>query len=123
MRGADRSEDVATAAATALTAPDGEGTTLRITGPEALTFHQVADALSTVLGLQIGYVDVPDAAAHAAMVGSGLPDWQATNLVTLFTLIRAGQLATVADDYRDLTGGAPHAFADFARDHAALFMP
>jgi uncharacterized protein YbjT (DUF2867 family) len=113
--------DVAAAAVMALTTALPAGQTFRISGPEALTFTEVAAQLSTAVGSTVKYVDVPDVAARAAMAEVGLPDWLADNLIAVFGRIRQGDLATVTDDYRALTGREPRSFSDFARDHAALF--
>lgn len=113
--------DVAVAAATAITGRVLADTTYCLTGPAALTFHEVADQLSAAIGRPVGYVDVPDAAAQTAMVEAGMPEWLARNLVILFGLMRDGAAATVTDDVQSLIGRAPRGFADFACEHAELF--
>jgi uncharacterized protein YbjT (DUF2867 family) len=115
--------DVATVAAIALLDAAHDGATYRLTGPEALTFEEVANRLSLVTGRPVQFVDVPDAAARSAMVDAGAPEWVADNLVTLFGLLRSGLGSTVTGDVRSVTGRPPRSLADFARDHAHLFSP
>lgn len=113
--------DVATVAAVALTGDGHEGKTYTLTGPEAITYDGIAGQLSEAIGRKIDYVDVPDEAARQGMVESGMPEWFADNLVTLFGILRQGAAAQTTDVVRALTGREPHGFAGFARDHAHLF--
>jgi hypothetical protein len=70
----------------------------------------------------VEYVDVPDAAALDAMVGSGVPQWFAEQLVRVFGRLRAGAADRVTDDVRALTGREPRTLARFLRDHAAAAL-
>jgi uncharacterized protein YbjT (DUF2867 family) len=113
--------DVAAVAATVITRDGDDGKIYRLTGPEPVTFSHVAEQLSAAIGRPVQFVDVPDRAAREAMVGSGMSEWVADNLVTLFGFIRAGVAEATTDDVRAVLGRAPHGFADFARDHVSLF--
>lgn len=113
--------DVADVAATVLTRDGDDGRTYRLTGAESLTFADVAARLSDAVGRPIEFVDVPDEAAHGAMVGAGMPPWLADNLVTLFGLIRAGALAETTGDVREVLGREPRPFTAFATDQASFF--
>jgi uncharacterized protein YbjT (DUF2867 family) len=113
--------DVAAVAAVVLTEDGHDGRTYLLTGPEAVTYHEAAEQLSTALGRPIRFVDVPDAAARDGMVQAGLPDWLADQLVILWQQLRRGAAATTTDVVRVLTGREPRSVADFARDHAAAF--
>lgn len=55
--------DVAEVAATVLTGEGHDGRSYQLTGPEVVTFDDVALELTTVLGRPIGFVPVPDDAA------------------------------------------------------------
>ena len=61
----------------ALTSEGYEGRTYDITGPEALTHAQMAEHLSGALGRPVEFVDVPPEAMQQALIGYGLPAWQA----------------------------------------------
>jgi uncharacterized protein YbjT (DUF2867 family) len=117
--------DVAAAAAAVLTAvprsSDAEAATHVLSGPEAIGYDDVAAHLSAALGRRIEFVPVPDAAAGAALVEAGMPDWLVEFLPKMFGVLRAGQAAEVTDAVHRLTGRAPRGFATFARDHAAAF--
>ncbi|HET9983133.1 MAG TPA: SDR family oxidoreductase [Longimicrobiales bacterium] len=112
--------DVAAAATAVLAGGGHEGRVYHLTGPEAITFDTVAEQLSAASGRPVDFVHVPDPAARASLLQSGMPPWMADNLLILFGILRAGRWS-VSDDVRALTGQAPRGFADFARAHAAAF--
>ena len=51
----------------------------------------------------------------------GMPEWQADGLVEDFDLYRRGEAAKMTTTVRDVTGIAPIAFSQFARDYADAF--
>ena len=56
--------DVAAVAAVVLSEPGHAGADYDVTGPEALSYADVAAKLSGALGRQVSYADVPDDAAR-----------------------------------------------------------
>ena len=115
--------DNAAAAAAALTQPGHEGQTYDLTGPEALTHAEMAALLSDSLGRTVTFVDVQPAAMRDALLGSGLPPWQADGLVEDYAHYRRGEASSIASGVRDATGVAPRTFAAFAHDYAHIFSP
>jgi uncharacterized protein YbjT (DUF2867 family) len=105
--------DVAAVAAVALTGDGHAGRTYHLTGPEAITYAEIA----TVLG--VAYVNVPPEAARRELAAAGLPDWLVDHLDGAFALIRAGAMAETTDVVRAVAGREPRDFAAFARDRAA----
>jgi uncharacterized protein YbjT (DUF2867 family) len=103
--------DVAAVAAVLLTEPGHEREEHDVTGPEALSYADVAGRLTALLGRPITYVDVPDDAVRQALAGFGLGDWLVGALVELFADYRAsgadGYAAQVADTVQRLTGRSP----------------
>ena len=67
--------DVATVAVKVLTEPGHEGQVYEITGPESLSYAEVAATLSRVLGRPVRYVDVPPEVARDSMLRAGMPPW------------------------------------------------
>ncbi len=115
--------DVARAAAAVLTgATDGGGTYL-LTGPEAITYDQVADVLSAATGSAVEFVDVTDEHARDGMIDAGMPDFIAEQIVEVFRQLRQGVAERTTSTVKSLTGRPPRSFAEFARDHAPLFAP
>jgi uncharacterized protein YbjT (DUF2867 family) len=115
--------DVGAAAAAVLTTAGHDGRTYVLTGPEAITYSQVAAELSAACAREVEYVDVPDEGAKQAMIEDGLPGFAAEQVVNVFMMLRQGVAEQVTATVEMLTGRPPRDFAAFARDHARLFVP
>jgi uncharacterized protein YbjT (DUF2867 family) len=113
--------DIAAIVALALTEPGHEGKVYEITGPESLTHAEMADRLSTAIGKTVKYVNISPNAMREALVGFGMPEWQASGLVEDYDLYRRGEAAKVTTTVREVAGTAPIAFSQFARDYADAF--
>jgi uncharacterized protein YbjT (DUF2867 family) len=113
--------DVAATAAVVLRDDGHEGRTYELTGPEAVTFDDVAAQLSDLTGGPVRFVPVPDAAAREALLQAGLPDWMAGNVVTVFGMLRKDPAMQVTGAVHALTGRRPRHLAEFLGDQAALF--
>jgi uncharacterized protein YbjT (DUF2867 family) len=113
--------DIAAVGAHVLTEPGHDGKTYSLTGPEALTHAELAARLSQALGRSIRYVDIPPEAMRQALLGFGMPEWQADGLVEDYAHYRRGEAAEVTTTVRDLTQSDPTTFAQFAVDYASAF--
>lgn len=113
--------DLADVAVAALTSAQHDNTSYALTGPDALTFAEMAHQLSLAVGRTITFVDVPSEAMQAALADQGFPAWQAEGLLEEFAMYRRGEAAGVAPGVRDALGRPARAFAAFARDYAPLF--
>ena len=106
-------DDVAACAAKVLSTPDVHlDTTYDLTGPEALTFSEVAQTLSTALGREVRYHDETIAEAYESRRRWPAPDWQYDAWVSTYTAIAAAELARVTDDVHTLTGHPPASLVD-----------
>jgi uncharacterized protein YbjT (DUF2867 family) len=115
--------DVGRTAAAVLASPGHEEQTYVLTGPEAITYAQVAAELSAATGREVEFVDVPDEGARQGLVAAGVPDFVADQMITIFSMFRQGVAARVTDTVENLMGSRPRSFAAFARDHAHVFQP
>ncbi|MGS0688070.1 SDR family oxidoreductase [Nakamurella sp. GG22] len=113
--------DIAAVAARVLFDDSVRPGVLQLTGPEALTYHQVAQRLSDVTGRDISYLDVPPDDAAKAMVANGIPEPTARQILEVFAGLRRGEYATTTDDVPRIIGRAGRTLAEFARAHAAAF--
>lgn len=113
--------DIAAVAARALTEGGHEGKTYDITGPAALTHAEMASQLSDALGKSITFVDVPEPAMRDALLGLGIPEWQADGLIEDYAHYRRGEASTISSAVREVTGHPARSFADFARDYKQAF--
>jgi uncharacterized protein YbjT (DUF2867 family) len=112
--------DVAAVAVKALTDDGHEGKAYEITGPEALSHDQVAEKISSAIGDQVTYVDVPPEQSRQHMLERGMPEWLADSMLTLFAAYRRGAAATVTDVVQRVTGRPPRNFDALAMEHAPV---
>jgi uncharacterized protein YbjT (DUF2867 family) len=100
--------DVAAVAAVALTEPGHTGAAYDVTGPEALSYTDVAAKLTSAMGRRITYIGAPDDAVRQALLGAGLNEWFANALVGLYQDYRRsgtdGYAAQVTSTVQQLTG-------------------
>jgi uncharacterized protein YbjT (DUF2867 family) len=116
-------EDIAAVVAAALTDDRHAGAAYDLSGPEALTFAQAAQALSGPAGRPLRYVDPGADAWLAGAVEAGIPAEYAALLARLFGVVRAGLGAEPADGVQRALGREPGGFAAFAaREGRALAL-
>jgi len=100
--------DVAAVASRALTEPGHAGAHYDVTGPEALSYADVAAKLTSAMGRRISYVAAPDEAVRKALLGAGLTEWFAGALIGLYQDYRRsgtdGYAAQVTETSQRLTG-------------------
>jgi len=113
--------DVAEVAAVVLTGAGHEGRHYDVTGPEAVTFDDVAEHLSAVLGRPIASVDLSDDEATTRFTAAGAPPWYVGNVVRLFDVLRRGAQAEVRGTVEALCGHEPGSVGRYLRDHAGSF--
>jgi uncharacterized protein YbjT (DUF2867 family) len=95
--------------------------TYLITGPEALSYHQVAGILSSTTGRKINYVNISDGEARAAMKEIGMSDWLINTVSELSEYFRKGKASEISPEVEDVTGNKPISFSQFAKDYADAF--
>jgi uncharacterized protein YbjT (DUF2867 family) len=114
--------DVAAVAAAVLVdnAPHQRNTYL-ITGPEPLTFVDVAAQLSAALGKPVQYVDIARENARQAMLQTGMPEWYIEDLLGFYDFYSTGAGAAVSDVVARITGQQGRTFSQFAQDNRSAF--
>jgi NAD(P)H dehydrogenase (quinone) len=109
-------DDIADAATAVLRDPNPHaGATYSLTGPDSLTLDEVAGILAAELGSPVRYHAETLEEAYASRASYGAPDWQVDAWVSTYTAIAAGEVATVTDDVRLLTGHPALSLADLLR--------
>jgi len=120
------------AAAVAVLAEDGhEGKLYNITGPELLSFREIAAIISQVSGRPIEYVVVDDEGMYAFFDSLGVPreavpdhvvnaiPWSSDDMVSVEAAVREGYLAVLTDDVERLTGRRPRSIREMAEERRA----
>ena len=108
--------DIARVAATALLDSGFPNGDLVLTGPQALSYDEVAQTLSEILGRQIAHCHLSEAELAARHVQQGLPPNYASVLAAMDTAIAGGAEDRVTGEVRRTTGRAPLNFRSFATD-------
>jgi uncharacterized protein YbjT (DUF2867 family) len=117
--------DVARVASTILsTIHSGEahhGATYSVSGPEKLSFTEIAQQLSAATGKQIEYRDIEPAEFLQVLLRAGIPGWYAEAVTASWNVAREGE-PIVTDVIAALTNNPTITFAQFAKDHAKTFQ-
>jgi uncharacterized protein YbjT (DUF2867 family) len=92
-----------------------------ITGPEALSYYQVAEILSNATGKKIDYVTVSEEDTRLGMKDMGWDDWLINTTLQLFDLYRKGYASEVSSTIEEVLGRNPISFSQFVKDHAWAF--
>jgi len=113
--------DIADVAATVLTGEGYAGQTLLLTGGQAVTYAEIAAVLTTELGHDVRYVDVPPEVTRDNLLGFGLPAGQVDDIVALFAIFRAGLASGVSPVVQEVLGRAPLSLGTFVHDYRSAF--
>lgn len=117
--------DVAAVAISALLDPARHsGKAWTPTGPEALTYSQIAAILTDVLGRPINYrkPGVLHYARHAKGT-LGMPWGMVAVTTVIYTVARLGKASDLTDDVRTVTGRDPVSFRAWADQHCDEWVP
>jgi len=114
--------DVAAVAIAALTEEGHHRRIYDLTGPEALSYDAMADAISEAIGKRVVYVHVPPDYAKKQMLAEGVPRWLAEDMIVLFASFREGYGAGVTHTVAEVTKQKPRTFRQFAHDYARVFL-
>jgi uncharacterized protein YbjT (DUF2867 family) len=115
-------DDIADVATAALTTRACDGQSLVITGPEALSYGEMAATIGLAIGKQIGYQEISDKQAYASVVGWAGKTPYADALVDIWRAVREGRLSTVSDGVKQVIGRRPIPFDRWAEENADAFQ-
>lgn len=114
--------DIAAVAVKTLTSPHQERKVYTLTGPEALSYDDVASQLSTVLGRPIRHISLSPADLKEGMLAEGMPEAIADRMLDLERYFREDRASVITNDVTQVTGLAPRRLAQYARDCAPLLQ-
>jgi uncharacterized protein YbjT (DUF2867 family) len=113
--------DIGEVAATVLTEEGHEGEVYTLTGPAAISFYDVAEALSEILGKEVNYINISLEKAKEAMLGMGLSEWRADVLIEYAKAHSEGYSNFTTEDVEQLTGHPATSYKEFATDFERVF--
>ena len=113
--------DVGKVLAKVLSEDGHESMNHEITGPEILSFYEVAEIFSQGLGKQVDYVDVP-LGAYKETLGQFLTNqWHLDAVIDLFKGIADGGIEEKTDTYSELMGESPKSLSEFISENSFIF--
>jgi uncharacterized protein YbjT (DUF2867 family) len=108
--------DVAAAAARVLTTDGHEDATYVLTGPEALSYADIAARFSAVFAWQVEYADLPPQRERKLLLAGGRTPWEADGAIERFDWIRHGGADSVTGTVTELTGADPRPLHEWLGD-------
>ncbi|MBL8628396.1 MAG: NmrA family NAD(P)-binding protein [Rhodospirillaceae bacterium] len=100
-----------------------EGQSYKLTGPEAVSFDDVAKRMTAILGKEVKYVD-PPLPAYRENLLKALPDpWRVDSVCEIFAMTAKGPeiISSITDTVQKLLGRAPGGLDKFIGDYKAAF--
>lgn len=113
--------DIGEVATQALISKAYLGGALPISGPEALSYAEMASKIGAAIDKPIRFESISDEEARKQQVAWGAPPDLVEARLSIFRAIREGRLATVTDTVERVLGRKPIAFDTWARENAAAF--
>lgn len=93
-----------------------------ITGPEALSYYQIADILSDVIGRKISYLNLSEGDFGRSLKEAGVDEWFINVVLEMLdSYYRTGIAAQVVSDVEEITGRKPIPFSQFVKDYVQSF--
>lgn len=113
--------DLGAAAAVVLTDPEAHtGQTYSLTGPAALGYDEIAEALAAVAGRPATYEPVAPDAHEAGLLAAGLPGWRAFDLAHIASAYGPADREPTPT-LEQLLGKPPRSLPEFLEDHRDTF--
>ncbi len=114
--------DIAAVAVKALTESTHVGKAYTLTGPEAITYDELANELSKVLGRSISHISLSPSDLKHGMLAEGMPEALAERMLDLERYYREDRASRITKDVKQVTGHEPSRFAQYPRDYGLLLQ-
>ena len=116
--------DVAAVAAVVLTEPGHEGKAYDLTGPDALTYDDLAQTLSDTLGQPVVHKPISDDEYGRELLAQGFEPWAVEHLVTMYReAVRTDYFDIVTDTVPSLTEAPATTFKEWVQANIEVLAP
>jgi uncharacterized protein YbjT (DUF2867 family) len=92
-----------------------------VTGSEALSYGQCAEAISKQTGRKIAYIDITEEDARKGLKAMGTEDWLVEGILEEFQQTKLGNRSEISNAVEEILGRKPNSFGSFVRDYANSF--
>jgi len=113
--------DIAAVAVRCLLGKGHEGKSYVLTGPKAISNHDIVAELSKALGREIKYIAQTPEESYKAMMSWGMPEWLVDDMTNLNRDYAANKAIEVSPDVEMILGRKPISLEDFVKDFADRF--
>ncbi|MEZ5199572.1 MAG: SDR family oxidoreductase [Bacteroidales bacterium] len=113
--------DIAAVASKALMETGHEGQSYIVTGPRAISYHDIASELSNQLGRSIKYISTSLEEGYKSMMDAGMPGWLADDITALNKVYGENKATEVSHDVEKVTGNKPIGLNKFIADYLDSF--
>ena len=114
--------DIAAVAIKALMNSGHENRSYLLTGPEAISYHDIVKELSRALNRNIKYNLQTPEEGYKAMMSSGMPEWLVDDMTSLNKIYGANQAAEVSPAAEQILARKPITLEKFIKDYADRFQ-
>ncbi|MGW4467965.1 ergot alkaloid biosynthesis protein [Micromonospora sp. NPDC004704] len=115
--------DIAAVAVRALTDPTPHNTDHILTGPQALSYAEIAATITELSGRPVRHRSVTVDTMRQRLTDTGIPDEFAALLAGMDHAIAGGAEDRTTATVTDVTGRAPTSFRDFCTTHTQRWQP
>ena len=105
-----------------LTKPGHENKSYDMTGPELLTFTEIAEKFSKILGTHVEFIDQPLEEFGELLRTIGLSEWRVDAVCKELEAIGAGVVDHTTDTIEELLGRPPISLEQYIMDHLDQFQ-
>ncbi len=113
--------DIAAVAAATLSEPGHEGKAYEITGPQSLTYHDIAQMFTNLTDHHVSYQNVTFEDAKKAMTQMGISEWLANGINELSQGLQEGIFTNVTKTVRDVGKKEPITLVQFIQENIEVF--
>jgi uncharacterized protein YbjT (DUF2867 family) len=104
-----------------LTKTGHENKSYDLTGPELLTFVEIAERFSKILGTPVEFIDQPMEEFAELLRKIGLSEWRVDAVCKELEAIGAGVVDHTTDTIEELLGRPPFSLEQYITDHLSMF--
>ncbi len=112
--------DIAAVAAQALTGRKHEGRAYTLTGPEALSYDEIANELSVALGRTIKHISLSPSDLKQGMLAGGMDEQLTDRMLDLERYFLENRASSISEDIKLVTGSDPRSYRDFLYETASI---
>jgi len=114
--------DIAKVAFIALTTEQLNNQVITLTGPEAISFGDIAEMMSETLGRPIHYHSLSYKEQESGFKRFGLPDWQVESILKVFKVWVDRGISDPTRDFETITSYKATSVKRFIKDHISVFQ-